>query len=133
MSVLSTPVLSTFRARSTRGALAAVLAGAMGLAVFATPAAAQDEQDALPAAQVHYGDLNLATATGAMQLQDRVRRAADAVCGSPDIRDLAAVRNARNCRTIAMRGAEPQVQVALANARNGVAYAANTVVPRRKR
>jgi UrcA family protein len=97
---------------------AAIAASAL---VTAGPAFAQSE----PSATVRFDDLNLTDARDVSRLDARVHRAADQICGHPDIRDLTGMREAQNCRTIALHSAEPQMQVALAAARNGADYALN--------
>lgn len=60
-----------------------------------------------PAAEmsVSYADLDLARPAGANTLIQRIRVAANAVCGSADIRDLAASRRRAACVTQAMDNA----------------------------
>lgn len=97
-----------------------VLAGAL----LSAPAIAAPEMDA-PHTSVSYRDLDLSTDAGARILQQRVRRAAASVCGVFDQRDLPAVSHAMACRKMALQGAAPQMELALAAARSGRAYAYN--------
>ena len=110
-----------------RTAVSVAFSGAVSLAAFAFPATAMaGTPDGLSAA-VHYGDLDLTSAAGARELQGRVDRAARAVCGTADIRDLGAVAQRDACRQVALASAAPQVEVAIAQAHNGKAYASNDV------
>jgi UrcA family protein len=77
---------------------------------------------------VHFGDLDLSTDAGAAALHSRIEHAVRAVCGGDaDQRDLTQLRVVDACRQVALASAEPQVQLALANARNGRQLAANDV------
>src|SRR4051794_2291183 len=51
----------------------------------------------VPAQAVSYQDLNLNTETGAKVLYERIRGAANQVCGSVEVRDLPAVRAHEAC------------------------------------
>ena len=51
----------------------------------------------VPHVHVKYGDLNLGTTAGATVLYQRIRGAADGVCGVPDTRDLARIAQAKAC------------------------------------
>ncbi|MDB5737930.1 MAG: UrcA family protein [Sphingomonas bacterium] len=85
---------------------------------------------AAPARQstiVRTADLDLATNTGEQALRTRIARAVSVVCGDVDQRDLNAMASMTACRAIAMANAAPQMEVAIANAHNGKAYAANNV------
>jgi UrcA family protein len=105
--------------RFTAFALAAAL---VSVPSFAAPAA-----DGM-STSVRFGDLDLTTDAGATALHNRIKSAARAVCGGEiDQRDLTAVRIGQACRQVAMAGAEPQMQLALANARSGRQLAANDV------
>jgi len=61
--------------------------------IFADFAGAAD----VPQVHVNYADLNLGTAAGATVLYQRIRGAADLVCGVPDNRDLGQLARARAC------------------------------------
>lgn len=76
---------------------------------------------------VRTADLDLATDAGAGVLHARIKHAVQQVCGDTDQRDLRGVNQMMACRRVAMENARPQVELALANARTGTAYAANDV------
>ena len=78
-------------------------------------------QSATQATNVHYSDLNLASADGASELKARVERAAKRVCSEPGDRSLNGAAQARSCSKIAVAKAMPQVELALANAGTQVA------------
>jgi UrcA family protein len=50
-----------------------------------------------PARTVHYSDLDLGTQAGATVLYNRIRQAAEQVCGNPDLRQLAETAAAKAC------------------------------------
>jgi len=101
---------------------ATILAAA---ALVSAPAFAAPAADGM-SRTVRFGDLDLSTDAGAAALHSRIEYAATAVCGGgADQRDLTQVRVVNACREVAMASAEPQVQLALANARNGRQLAAN--------
>lgn len=110
-----------------RTAVSVAFSGAISVAAFALPttamAAPADGQHGV----VRYADLDLTSDTGAHMLQTRIDRAARAVCGSADIRDLPAMSDVARCRQVAVSGATPQAEIAIAQARTGRAYAANDV------
>ncbi len=74
------------------------LAAVAGICVtsFAIGAHA-NEVDAVPTRTVHYADLNLNTQAGAEKLYQRIRRAADQVCGDSEPRQLVASEAAKAC------------------------------------
>lgn len=72
-------------------------------------------------AEVHYDDLDLASAPGAKALTVRVERAAKRVCDASGERSLDAALEARVCTKVAIARAMPQVELALANAGTQVA------------
>ena len=76
---------------------------------------------------VHTADLNLANKDGQLSLQRRVAHAVKSVCGDADIRNLIAMKEMSACRSIAMSGAKPQMELAIANARRGRSLASNDV------
>jgi UrcA family protein len=92
--------------------------------LLAGPALARPAADGA-STSVRFADLDLTTDAGAAALHSRVARAATAVCGDADQRDLAAASRMMACRGVAMASAAPQVELALNAARNGRAYAAN--------
>jgi UrcA family protein len=94
---------------------AAVLASASLTAFVCAPAFAQDV--APPSTEIHTSDLNLATANGLKQLDQRIRRAARQVCGGDDgRRDISTQTNVDRCVVIAIKNAriaaEPKVAAA---------------------
>lgn len=100
---------------------------ALSAALVVAPAFAAPAADGM-STTVRFADLDLASDAGAAALHARIANAARAVCGGDaDLRDLTAFRAVQACRTVAMASAEPQMQLALANARSGRQLAANTV------
>jgi len=99
-----------------------ILSLGLSCALAATPAFADPEA---PSVTVRTNDLDLATPAGEQMLHHRIARAITSVCGVADVPDLAAVARQNICRANAMAKAAPQIQVALAKARTGKAYAAN--------
>ena len=110
-----------------RTAVSVAFSGAISVAAFALPFAAMAAPSSGQSVAVRYADLDLTSNVGAQTLQTRIDRAAHAVCGSADIRDLPAMSDVQQCRQVALSGAAPQVEVAIAQARTGRAYAANDV------
>jgi len=112
--------------RIIRTVVSVAFSGAAPVAALILPSAAM----AAPEGQsvlVRYADLDLTSSRGTQALQARIDRAARAVCGSADIRDLRAMSDVQHCRQVALSGAAPQVEVAIAQARSGRTYAANEV------
>jgi len=100
---------------------------ALAAALVSAPAFAAPAADGM-SRSVHFADLDLSTDAGAAALHNRVRYAARMVCGGDvDQRDLTRVNVVEACRKVAMASAEPQVQLALAGARDGRQLAANDV------
>jgi len=91
-----------------------------GLCLAATPAMAGQEA---PRATVRVADLDLATIAGERTLHRRVEQAATLVCGDPDREDLARAAPIRACRNRAIKGAAPQIDLAIAGARSARSYA----------
>lgn len=58
---------------------------------------------------VRYADLDLATTAGRQTLDRRISAAVERVCGSAEMRDLAAMAAVRQCRHAALKGAQPQL------------------------
>jgi UrcA family protein len=58
---------------------------------------AAEPSDSLPHEVVSFKDLNLKSTEGVTVLYQRIRSAAKEVCGNVDLRDLAAVRAAKDC------------------------------------
>ncbi|MEO7689264.1 MAG: UrcA family protein [Sphingomonas sp.] len=92
----------------------------LGLCLVTTPAMA--EQD-VERAIVRTGDLNLATAAGERALNRRIEQAATLVCGRPDPYDIAMSAPVRACRNRAIKRVMPQIDLAIAGARNARSYA----------
>ena len=86
-------------------------------ASFAAPATAAPRSVA-----VSYADLDLSRPAGVAALDRRLSRAADAVCGPVDARDLRASAAARACRTAALSAAAGDAKAVIA-ARRGPDYA----------
>jgi len=99
---------------------------ALAGAIISTPAYAAIQGDAR-SVTVRTADLNLSTEAGRAALTRRIGYAATVVCGRADVRDLVAVQATQGCRTAAIDGAMPQVQLALSGAKAGVQLAANTI------
>lgn len=74
---------------------------------------------------VSVAGLDLATDAGQAALARRVARAASAVCGPVDSRDLAALARYHACRDDAIAGAAPRVDALIAAAGGGRHYAMN--------
>jgi UrcA family protein len=98
----------------------------LSAAVLSGPAFAATPAEQAPTAIVHYQDLNLASEAGARILQRRLARAATAVCPDFDPNDIGKSSAIRACRATALETAQAQAEVALAKARDGKAYAANS-------
>ena len=103
--------------------IVSVLVLSLGFAAASVPAFAGEVQKV--SADVRFGDLNLVSEQGVSTLHRRIEVAAEKVCGRPDIRDIKASSAAAACRSNAIAAAKPGVELAIANARNGQAYAAN--------
>lgn len=63
---------------------------------------------------VRYNDINLATLHGQRILESRIAVAVHHVCGDPDLRDLRAVIDSRNCRRTARASADNAMRLAIA-------------------
>lgn len=90
----------------------AVALAASAVSAFSAPAFAADA----PTAEVRYSDLSLTTAEGAKLLKARVERAARRICGTRGVVDLNERGNAKQCYRVAVAGAMPQVELAVAHA-----------------
>jgi UrcA family protein len=75
-----------------------VLVAAALVAGFATAAQASD----LPQVHVNYSDLNVNSEAGAAVLYQRIRNAAEQVCGTFGVRDLGADAAAKACKVRAI-------------------------------
>ncbi|NNC52501.1 MAG: UrcA family protein [Erythrobacter sp.] len=85
---------------------------AAALAAIATPAAAKDAPDAT----VAIGDLDLTTQADQKKLEDRIDNAVRRMC-RVDAFDLQARKLERSCRLAAQANAAPQIELAIASAR----------------
>jgi UrcA family protein len=91
-----------------------ILAAALGTALAAAPASAQ----AAPAARtqiVHLADLDLASDSGRARLDQRLRAAVEAACGTASDSDLHGRNLVRRCRIDAARKVAPQRDAAIAS------------------
>jgi len=84
-------------------AMKALAAASLALLAVA-PAAAEEIR-----ATVHFGDLDVASATGAEALNARLLGTIKTVCERPDIRDLKAVTAWEACKDSAMSSALEQL------------------------
>jgi UrcA family protein len=93
--------------RSTLGRVAVLaaclLAGSLGVAQGATPAAS------MPQVAVSYGDLDLSSGDGVRALYKRISRAAAQVCPYPNARALSEVAVNHTCREAAIAHAVREV------------------------
>ena len=110
-----------------RTAASVAYSGAVSVAAFVLPFAAMAAPPDGQSVVVRYSDLDLTTNVGTQMLQTRINHAARAVCGDADTRDLLGMHEVQHCRKVALGSAAPQVEVAIAQARNGRAFAANDV------
>ena len=88
--------MKTFTLRNSKNILFTAVAAVTFVSV-AQMAQAADVVDARPALTVHYSDLNLDTPAGAAALYQRIRHAAEQVCGKTDSRRLDEMVVAQNC------------------------------------
>ncbi|MCA1197401.1 UrcA family protein [Sphingomonas sp. R647] len=66
--------------------------------------------------EVSYADLNLSAVAGQKAFQRRISRAAMAVCGTADMRDLVATGYRNRCVATALESARPAIELAVRNA-----------------
>ena len=83
-------------ARNNRNFTLAAVA-AVCLAAVTVGAHADEAVSGVPARTVHYADLNLNTQAGAATLYNRIRNAAQQVCGDVGSRELARAMAAKAC------------------------------------
>ena len=88
--------MKTFTLRNSKNFLFAAVA-AVSFASVAQIAQAADVINDRPALTVRYSDLNLDTQAGAAALYQRIRHAAEQVCGKADSRRLDEMVVAQNC------------------------------------
>jgi UrcA family protein len=93
-----------------------ILASALPLSLLAAAPAAAEPSDSsnAPAESIQFADLNLATADGMAQLNRRIARATETVCGSYASKDIVEQDAVTACRNKVRSSIEPQ----LAKARN---------------
>jgi UrcA family protein len=70
------------------------ITGAITIAIPTIAAAADND---VKRVEVHYADLRLDRDADVATLYSRLKRAADAVCGEPDVLSLAKIRNSQAC------------------------------------
>lgn len=87
------------------------------LALMATPLQAQASERPAPTASIDISDLDLATERGASKLQARIATLIRRMC-APSDRSLEAKKLERSCRAAAFNDAEPQVRLAIQEARS---------------
>jgi UrcA family protein len=102
--------MKTITLHNTRH-LAMTAIAAIGLAVAAVGARA-GETDEVPTRTVRYSDLDLGTQRGVAVLYNRIRQAAQQVCGDPDSRRLAEWAAVMACRDRAVESGVRAVNVA---------------------
>ncbi|MBB5684037.1 UrcA family protein [Sphingobium boeckii] len=107
-------------AHKARAVYSAIFATAASLSLIAAmaPAHAGTIKESV-STQVSFRDLNLSTAEGVSRLNQRVKSAANRICGVRDSRDLRAMQNARTCRIAALEKAGADIQVAIAERASG--------------
>lgn len=93
---------------------AAALIAASAL-VLPTVSHAQEAQSA----RVPYADLDLGVVRDQTRLQVRIKSAASNVCGYDGLRDTTFAPAIYECRSVAIAGAQPAFQAAVAAARHG--------------
>ena len=109
---------------------------AASLVVALAPAAAQEttvtglRTGDLPTEFVRYSDLDLTSSSDQTRLATRVRKAAYRICGQFSPLDLPIAKQAYECHGVALNGARPQMDSAIAAARNGTQVAALSAVIR---
>ncbi|MDZ3831052.1 MAG: UrcA family protein [Sphingopyxis sp.] len=86
---------------------------AASLAVAGAAAPALADENVGQSVEVPYGDLNLSTAEGRAQLDQRINRAVRNVCRIEDYRDARQMAEHRECRKVAMRGIETRLAAIL--------------------
>jgi len=80
-----------------------VIIAAVAAAVAAVPAAAQEST------QIYFGDLDVASATGAHVLGERLEAGAATVCARPDTRDLKGMAAWQECKNAAITSGVEQL------------------------
>lgn len=88
--------MKTNTSRNTKRITLAAVA-ALCFSSAAIGAYAGETGNDVPTRKVRYSDLNLGTQTGAIALYNRIRQAAEQVCGDVDSRQLAEAAAAKAC------------------------------------
>ena len=96
----------------THNKFALVAVATLGIAFFAAGARADDAQVGVPTRKVSYADLNLDTEAGAKVLYQRIRDAAERVCGDVDSRQMDVAFAAKTCMDRAIVASVRQVNAA---------------------
>jgi len=92
-----------------------ILASALSLSLLAAAPAGAEPADSTnaPAETIRFDDLNLATADGIAQLNRRIARATETVCGSYASKDNVEQDAVTECRSKVQSSIEPQLAKAL--------------------
>ncbi|MET0270144.1 MAG: UrcA family protein [Sphingomonas sp.] len=96
----------------------ATLGAAFAIANVAIAVPAQAAETA-PTAIVRLAGLDLTNARDIARLDGRVRRAAQSVCGTADVRDLPHRAQVLACRATALDAVKPQIASLIGRAQNG--------------
>jgi UrcA family protein len=72
---------------------------------------------------VSFAGLDLTSTAGQDALNNRVNQAVRTICGTPDLRDLAAVSASHKCTTATLAQARPRVAIAIASSQPSVQLA----------
>ena len=94
-----------------------------GVAIKATPALAKDPAAERQVRIVRTADLDLRSAAGQRQLDQRLANAAREVCGEASDADIEGKNEVRRCRDETLARAQTQREVTLAAAQRGAAIA----------
>ena len=97
-----------------------ILASALSLTLLTAAAEPGDAPDA-PVATIRFADLNLATADGMAQLNHRIARATEAVCGSYASKDNVEQDAVTECRNKVRGSIAPQLAKTLESAKTELA------------
>jgi UrcA family protein len=89
-------IMKTFTLRSSKNVIVAAVA-AVAFTSVVQVAQAGDVANDRPSLTVRYSDLNLDSQAGAAVLYQRIRHAAEQVCGKPDLRRLDEMVVAQDC------------------------------------
>jgi UrcA family protein len=89
--------------------LISIALAAVSIGAAAQPATARTDDFSIAVA---YGDLNLASQTGAKTLEGRIKAAALSVCGATQAPGLVELKTVTDCRARIFEAARPQVEVA---------------------